>query len=130
MKTEIDKIYLHVKDPFESKYQFLINEREKLGIKTLKNPKVQKHLLTINKIADVYENLEDYNPIKKRWLLIAFDDRTVDIESNNKLNPIVTELFLIGKKTYHYTGYYVAILFQNVWNYKTKCNTLFYHENF
>ena len=50
MKTDIDKIYLHVKDPFESKYQFLINGREKLGIKTLKNPKVQKHLLTINKL--------------------------------------------------------------------------------
>ena len=82
-----------------SKYQFLINGRGKSGIKTLKNPKVQKHLLIINKIADVYENLEDYNPIKKRWLLIAFDDRTVDIESNNKLSPIVTELFLIGKKT-------------------------------
>ena len=29
----IDKIYLFIKDPFESKYQFLINGRQKLGIK-------------------------------------------------------------------------------------------------
>ena len=97
MKADIDKIYLHVKDPFESKYQFLINGRQKLGIKTLKYPKA--FIDYSQTIADVYENLEVYNPIKKRWLLIAFDDRTADIESNNKLSPIVTELFLIGKKT-------------------------------
>ena len=30
---DIDKIYLYVKDPFESKYQLLINRREKVGIK-------------------------------------------------------------------------------------------------
>ena len=36
---DIDKTYLYVKDPFESKYQLLINEREKVGIKELKNPK-------------------------------------------------------------------------------------------
>ena len=36
---DIDKIYLYVKDPFESKHQLLINGREKVGIKKLKNPK-------------------------------------------------------------------------------------------
>ena len=36
---DTDKTYLYVKDPFESKYQLLINEREKVGIKELKNPK-------------------------------------------------------------------------------------------
>ena len=35
----IDKIYLYVKDPFKSKYQLLINGREKVEIKELKNPK-------------------------------------------------------------------------------------------
>ena len=35
----IDKIYLYVKVPFESKYQLLITWREKVGIKTLKTPK-------------------------------------------------------------------------------------------
>ena len=38
-RTDNDKIYLHVKDPFESKYQLLFNKREKLGIKKLKNQK-------------------------------------------------------------------------------------------
>ena len=35
-QTDIDKNYLYVKDPFESKYQLLINRREKVRIKTLK----------------------------------------------------------------------------------------------
>ena len=39
-RPDIDKIYLYVKDPLESKYQLLIiNGREKVGIKKLKNPK-------------------------------------------------------------------------------------------
>ena len=32
-RPDIDKRYLYVKDPFESKYQLLINGREKVGIK-------------------------------------------------------------------------------------------------
>ena len=39
-RPDIDKIYLYVKDPFESKYQLLINGRETVGIEILKNPKV------------------------------------------------------------------------------------------
>ena len=39
-RPHIEKIYLYVKDPFESKYQLLINGRERVGIKTLKNPKI------------------------------------------------------------------------------------------
>ena len=49
----IDKIYLIVKDPFESKYQLLINRREKVGIKKLKNPKaliIHKQLKMFMKI--------------------------------------------------------------------------------
>ena len=51
-----------------------------------------------NDMQDVYKNIEDYNPIKKRKLLIIFDDMIVDMISNNKLNPIVTELFIRGRK--------------------------------
>ena len=58
------KIYLYVKDPFESKYQLLINGREKVWIGLSKIPKAS---LVINKqFIDVYENLEDYDPTKKR----------------------------------------------------------------
>ena len=38
-RPDIDKIYLYVKDPFESKYQLLINGREKVGIELLQNRK-------------------------------------------------------------------------------------------
>ena len=51
-----------------------------------------------NDMQDVYENIEDYNPIKKRKILIVFDDMIADMINNNKLNPIVTELFIRGRK--------------------------------
>ena len=49
-------------------------------------------------MADVYENVEKYNSNKKRKGLIVFDDMIVDIISNKKLNPIVTEIFIRGRK--------------------------------
>ena len=94
-RPDISKIYLYVKDPLESKHQLLINGREKVGIEILKNPKA---FINYSKtIHDVLENLEDYNPTKKRRVLIVFDDMIADIESNKKLSPIVTELFLRGR---------------------------------
>ena len=65
-------------------------------MKTLKNPKAfcdYSHT-----IDDVYENLEDYNPTKKRKVLIVFDDMIADMETYKKWSPIVTELFWRGKK--------------------------------
>ena len=75
----IDKIYLYVKDPFQSKYQLLINGRKL--IENFKNSKafIINYLQTID---DVYENLKDYNPTKKRRVLIVFDDIIADKESN------------------------------------------------
>ena len=71
---------LYVKDPLESKYQLLINGREKVGNEILKNPKAFINYSQI--IDDVYENLEDYNPTNIRRVLIVFDDMIVDMESN------------------------------------------------
>ena len=51
-----------------------------------------------NDIQDVYKNIKDYNPTKKRKILIVFDDMIADMIINNKLNPIVTELFIRGRK--------------------------------
>ena len=48
-------------------------------------------------VDDVYENLEDYSTTTKRVLML-FDDMIVDMESNKKIGPIVTELFLRGRK--------------------------------
>ena len=50
-----------------------------------------------NDMDDVYKNTEDYNPIKKRKVLIIFDDMLADMINNNKLNQIVTELFIRGR---------------------------------
>ena len=50
-----------------------------------------------NDMQDVHKNIEDYNPIKKRKILIVFDDMIADM-INNKLNPVVTELFIRGRK--------------------------------
>ena len=47
---------------------------------------------------DIYKNIEEYNPNKKQKILIVFDDMTADMLSNQKLNPIVTELFIGGRK--------------------------------
>ena len=61
-------------------YQLLINGREKLGTKKLKNPKAFiKHLQACD---DVYENLENFNPTNERKVLIAFDDMIAGMESN------------------------------------------------
>ena len=49
-------------------------------------------------IDDVYENLEDYNQTKKRKVLVVFNDMIADMEANKKVSPIVTELFLRGRK--------------------------------
>ena len=47
-----------------------------------------------NDMQDIYKNIEDYNPTKKRKVLIIFDDMIAYMIKNNKLNPIVTELFI------------------------------------
>ena len=51
-----------------------------------------------NDIDDIYKNVEEYNPNKKRKILIVFDYMIADMLSNKKLNPIVTELFIRGRK--------------------------------
>ena len=95
-QPEIDKIYLYTKDPYEKKYQYLINKREIVGINNFNDPKA--FMEVSNDMKDVYKNIEDYNPIKKRKVLIIFDDMIADMINNNKLNPIATELFIRGRK--------------------------------
>ena len=70
----------------------LINGRWKIGIKNLKTPKAFIDYSHTN--DDVYEKSEDYNPTKKH----LFYDMIADMEANEKLSPIVTELFLRGRK--------------------------------
>ena len=95
-RSDIDKIYLFVKEPVEPKYQLFINGREKVGIEILKNSiAFIDHSQTID---NVYENLRDYNPTNKNRVLTKFDDMIADMESNKILSPIVSETFLGGRK--------------------------------
>ena len=47
---------------------------------------------------DISKNIEKFNPNKKRKTLLVIDDIIVDILTNKKLNPVVTELFIRGRK--------------------------------
>ena len=47
---------------------------------------------------DIYKNIEEYNPNKKHKILVVFHDMIPDMLSNKKLNPIVTDLFIRGRK--------------------------------
>ena len=49
-------------------------------------------------MQDVYKNIENYNPGKKRKIIIVFDDMIADMINNKKINPVVTELFIRGRK--------------------------------
>ena len=86
-QLDIDKINLHAKDPYEEKYQFLINKRESTGLKHFNDPKA--FIEYSYDMQDVY---------KKRKILIVFDDVIADMINNKKLNSVVTELFIRGRK--------------------------------
>ena len=74
----------------------LINKRESIGLKYLNDSKA--FIEYSNNMDDVYKNIKEYNPNKKRKILILFDDMIADMLINTKLNPIVTELFIRGRK--------------------------------
>ena len=84
-QPDIDKIYLYAKDANEAKYHFLINKRDII-------PKYS------NDMQDVYKNIDEYDPGKKRKISIGFDDMIADMINNKKLNSIVTKLFIKGRK--------------------------------
>ena len=77
-------------------------------------------------MVDIYQNIEKYNPSKKRKILIVFDDMVADM-LNNKLNKIVTEIFIRGKK--YFSCFYHTILFCCSKKCQTNFNTLFCYEH-
>ena len=105
-QPDIDKIYIYAKDPYETKYQYLINKCEKVGLNHFDEHKA--FIEYSNDMQDVYKNIEDYNPGKKRKIVIVFDDMIADMINNKRLNPVVTELFIRGRTVY---CLYYAILF-------------------
>ena len=79
-------------------------------------------------MQDAYKNIEEYNPGRKRKVLIVFEDRIAEMISNKKLNQIVTELFIRRNKlnisTVFITQSYIAVPKDVILN----C-THFYYKN-
>ena len=69
---------------------------------------------------DIYKNIEEYNLNKKCQILIVFDDMNADMLSNKKVNPIVTELFIRGRKVN------ISIAFITQYLQKMYCKTIFF----
>ena len=95
-QPDIDKIYLYAKDPYEAKYQFLLNKRESTGLRNFNDPKA--FIDYSNDMHDVYKNIDEFNIDKESKILIVFDDMIVYMINNKNLNSIVTELFIRGRK--------------------------------
>ena len=87
---------MYAKDPYKTKYQFLITKRESTELNHFNDPKAfSEHS---NDIQDVYKTIYEYSVDKKRKLFIFFDDVIADMINNKKLNSIITELFIRGRK--------------------------------
>ena len=95
-QNDIDKIYLYARDLSEPKYEYLIKKREDAGIKHLNNPNA--FIEYSNTMDDVYENINNYNPIRKRKKLIFFDDMIADIMANKRFQAIIKKLFIRCRK--------------------------------
>ena len=74
-------------DLSKPKYEFLIKKRKNPATKHLND--LNAFIECSNPIDDVYENIDDYNPSRKRKILIAFDDMIADIMTNKKLQAII-----------------------------------------
>ena len=95
-QEDIEKIYLYAKDLSEPKYEYLIKNCENAGIKHLNDSKA--FIECSNTMDDVYENINDYNPNRRRKILIVFDDMIADIMTNKKFQAIIKELFIRCRK--------------------------------
>ena len=70
--NDIDKIYFNAKDSSETNYELSIKMRVDAGTKHLNDSNA--FIECSNTTGDVYENIVDYNPNRKRKILIVFDD--------------------------------------------------------
>ena len=87
---------MYAKAPYEAKYQYLINIREKVRIDH--HDDLKAYIEYSNDKHEIYKNINEYNPDKENEIIVVFDDMTADMINNKKLNSIVTELFIRGSK--------------------------------
>ena len=87
---------MYAKYPYEAKYQYLINKRDGVAIDHFNYPKA--FIEYSNDMCDVYKDINYYIPYKENKILIVFDDMIAGMIYNKKLDSVVTELFIKGRK--------------------------------
>ena len=87
---------MYAKDLSEPKYEFLSKNRENTAIKHLNDSNA--FIECSNTMDDIYKNIYEYNPNRKRKILIVFDDMIADIMTNKKFQSIIKELFIRCRK--------------------------------
>ena len=95
-QNDIDKISLYAKDLSEPWYKYLIKTRKNAGIKHFND--LNALIECWNILDDIYENIDDYSPSRKRKILIVFDDMVADVKSNKKIQLKIEELFIRFKR--------------------------------
>ena len=103
---------MYAKDLSEPKYQFLIKKREDAKTKNLND--ASTFIGYSNTMDDVYSNTDDYNPKRKRKVLIVFDYMIADIMAHKRFQAIIKELFIRCRKLnislVFITQYYFSVL--------------------
>ena len=75
----IDKIYLHIKDPNEAKYQYLVR-KQKIDFAYYKYPETLIEFL--NNMQEVNKSIDEYNLGNIQKILLLFDDMISDMVTN------------------------------------------------
>ena len=82
----LTKIYLYANNLSEPKSEFFIKKCEDAGIKHLNDSNT--FIECSNAMDDVYDNIDEYNPNRKRKILLVFDGMIADIMMNKKFHCI------------------------------------------
>ena len=67
-------------DPYEGKYQFLINKRKSTSLKYLDDSTF--FIENSNDKNKILKNIEEYNPNKNRKILVVVDNMIADMLNN------------------------------------------------
>ena len=85
---------MYAKDLRESKYEYLIKNRENAEINHLNDSKAFIEC----SMDDIYENINNYKPNRKRKILIVFADMIADIMTNKKFQSLIKDMFIRCRK--------------------------------
>ena len=90
-KPYTNKLYLYAKDPYEAKYQLLINKHKGVGLKHYDSKSFTEY-------SNDYGNSEEYSLNKEHKTLIVSDKMIAGMLNNKNFCQIVTKLFIRGRK--------------------------------